>query len=184
MAKALADIRLVSSWRAILKKNKKNTRITREARDKGSSFASATGNEELQPPHRSHVPDEVEDEALQGAQMGAGELVDDRVDSPHRLLPLLQACREHNSLVTGTAGGLIAAPATSKTSPSHGGCSKGSPPPHSSLSRFSLPSSHLARSQTHSFFIYFFLKGLFLRAGSCKAYCTAKNNMFLLLSPV
>lgn len=77
MAKALADIRLVSSWRAILKKSKKNTRITREARDEGSSFASATGNEELQPPHWSCVPDEVEDEALQGAQMGAGELVDD-----------------------------------------------------------------------------------------------------------
>lgn len=92
MAKALADIRLVSSWRAILKKKK----ITTEARGEGGSLTSSTA--------QPYVPDQVEDEALQGAEMGARELVDDRVNSSHRLPPLLQACKEHTSPVGGTAG--------------------------------------------------------------------------------
>lgn len=45
-----------------------------------------------------NVPHQVEDETLQGAEMGAGELVYDRIYSPHCLLPLLEACGESTSV--------------------------------------------------------------------------------------
>lgn len=46
------------------------------------------------------LPHKVKDEALQGVEVGARELINDRVHTSDGLLPLLQAWREQTQLNT------------------------------------------------------------------------------------
>ena len=91
MAKALADMRLVSSCNAILQKKNKTGPKTLDENAADFIYHKSFRGRDRQ---FFLAPDKMEDEPLKGVDMGSTQLIDDGIHSPDHLPFVLQTWKE------------------------------------------------------------------------------------------